>query len=259
MTIMQLTLNLKQKLEQTANEYFEKAKKSRKKAEAARGIVLKFKKQLEDLEKKQLVAEKKAEAKQKRAMEWYEKFRWFISSEGFLCVGGRDATSNEVVIKKHTDAKDIVFHTEAPGSPFFVIKTEGKKPTEVTLQEVADATASFSKAWKIGVSMTEAYSVTPEQVSKQAPSGEYMPKGGFMISGKRTHYQGKIALAVGKLTDGKVMSGPETAVKTHCKEYSILLQGKDKPSDCAKKISKKIGADIDEVLRALPGGTCQIK
>jgi len=256
---MQLTLNLKQKLEQAANEYFEKAKKARRKAEAARGIVLKFKKQLEDLDRKQLIEEKKAEVKQKRPQEWYEKFRWFISSEGFLCVGGRDATSNEVVIKKHTDKQDVVFHTEAPGSPFFVIKTEGKKPTDITLQEVADATASFSKAWKLGVSTTEAYSVTPQQVSKQAPSGEYMPKGGFMISGKRTYYQGTVKIAVGKLTDGKVMSGPETAVKTHCKEYSILMQGRDKPSDCAKKISKKIGADIDEVLRSLPGGTCQVK
>ncbi|VVB80814.1 Uncharacterised protein [uncultured archaeon] len=255
---MQLTLNLKQKLEQTANEYFEKAKKARKKAEAARGIVLKFKKQVDELERKQLAEEKK-EIKQKRPQEWYEKFRWFISSEGFLCVGGRDATSNEVVIKKHTDRQDIVFHTEAPGSPFFVIKTEGKKPTNVTLQEVADATASFSKAWKIGVSTTEAYSIMPEQVSKQAPSGEYMPKGGFMISGKRTHYQGTVKIAVGKLADGKVMSGPESAVKTHCKDYSILLQGRDKPSDCAKKIARKIGADIDEVLRSLPGGTCQVK
>ena len=30
----------------------------------------------------------------------YMKFRWFISSDGFLCLGGRDATSNEIIIKK---------------------------------------------------------------------------------------------------------------------------------------------------------------
>ena len=28
--------------------------------------------------------------------EWYEKFRWFYSSEGFLCIGGRDSTTNDI-------------------------------------------------------------------------------------------------------------------------------------------------------------------
>src|SRR5574342_968475 len=252
---MQITLNLKKKLEQSANEYFEKAKKSRKKAEGAHAIVLKFQKKLIELEKKQqAAAQKETEKKQKAPAQWYEKFRWFISSEGFLCIGGKDATSNEVVIKKHTDKDDVVFHTEAPGSPFFVIKTEGQKPSDITKKEVADATASYSKAWKLGVSAAEVFAVSPSQVSKQAESGEYMPKGAFMIRGKRIFYQGKMQVAGGKLEDGRVMSGSESAVKTHCKEYAVILQGRDKPSDCAKKIARKIKADIDEVLRALPAG-----
>ncbi len=256
---MQLTLNLRKKLEQTANEYFEAAKKARRKTEGAKAIVLKFKKQLEELEKKQQIEEQKVEKKEKRPAEWYEKFRWFISSEGFLCIGGRDATSNEIIIKKHTDKNDIVMHTEAPGSPFFVIKCEGKKPSSATIQEAADATASFSRAWKLGLSATEAYSVSPEQINRQAPSGEYLPKGAFMIRGKRTYYQGKIGVAVGKLPDGRIMSGSENAVKANCKEYATVQQGKEKPSDCAKIIAKKLGADIDDVLKVLPAGTCQVK
>jgi hypothetical protein len=127
------------------------------------------------------------------------------------------------------------------------------------MQEVADAVACFSKAWKIGVSVTEIFAVNPDQVSKQAESGEYMSKGAFMIRGKRNFYQGKMVVAVGKLEDGRVMSASESAVKTHCKEYAFVLQGRDKPSDCAKKIARKIKADIDEVLRVLPAGTCQVK
>ncbi len=256
---MQITLNLKKKLEQTANEYFEGAKKARRKSETARGIVARFKKELEALEKKQAVEEKKVEVKRTAPKEWFEKFRWFISSEGFLCIGGRDATSNEVVIKKHTDKADVVMHTEAPASPFFVVKTDGKKPSDVTMQEVADATASFSRAWKLGVSAAEVFAISPEQVSKQAPSGEYMPKGAFMIRGKRTFYQGKLGVAAGKLADGRVMCGSESAIKAHCKEYLLVKQGNDKPSDCAKKIAKKLVVDIDEVLRVLPAGTCQVK
>jgi len=260
---MQIVINLKQKLEKTANEYFQKAKKSRKKADKAREIVLQFKKKLAQLEKKHKVAEEnleKAEEKKRTApVEWYEKFRWFISSEGFLCIGGRDATSNEIVIKKHTDKDDIVFHTEAPGSPFFVIKTEGKKPSDITKQEVADAAVSFSKAWKLGLVAEQAYAVSPDQVSKTAQSGEYMQKGAFMIRGKRIYYQGKVTVAVGKLPDTRVMAGPEQAVKANCKEYMMLIQGRGKPSDAAKKIAKKLNVDIDEALRSLPGGTCQVK
>ncbi|HLF54803.1 MAG TPA: NFACT RNA binding domain-containing protein [Candidatus Nanoarchaeia archaeon] len=255
---MQITLNLRKKLEQTANEYFEKSKKARKKTEGARAIILKFKKELEELERKQAAEEKKVEVKKTVPKEWYEKFRWFISSEGFLCIGGRDATTNEVIIKKHTDKDDIVFHTEAPGSPFFTIKTEGKKPTDITKKEVADATASYSKAWKLGLSAVEVYEIKPEQVSKKAPSGEYMSKGAFMITGKRAYHQGTIKLAVGKLPDERIMGGPETAVKANCKKYAVVTQGKDKPSDCAKKTAKYLEADIDNVLRVLPAGTCKI-
>jgi len=252
---MRIILNIKKSLNETANEYFEKAKKMKRKTENARITIDKFKKQLAELDNKQLLLESKEDAKEEaRALEWYEKFRWFISSEGFLCIGGRDATSNEVVIKKHTDANDIVFHTESPGSPFFVIKTEGKKPSETTIHETAVATASYSKAWKMGVTVTEVFWVTPDQVSKQAPSGEYMPKGAFMVRGKRNFIQATLGLAVGKLKDGKVMAGPEEAVAKHCEIIVKIEIGKDKPSDIAKKIAKKINAHVDEVMRVLPAG-----
>lgn len=257
---MQLILNTKKQLTQTANEYFEKAKKFRRKAEGAREAVEKFKKQLAKLDKEQQIEEEQEEKKAKRApQEWYEKFRWFISSEGFLCIGGRDATTNEIVVKKHTDTNDLVFHTEAPGSPFFVIKTEGKKPGDATLQEAADATASFSKAWKLGVVATEAYAVTPDQLSRTAPSGEYLAKGAFIVRGKRNYRTGTVNLAVGKLEDGRVMCAPPAAVNANCENSVNIQQGTNKPSDCAKKIAKKLDVHVDDVLRVLPAGGCEVK
>lgn len=253
---MQITLNLRKSVQENANEYFEKAKKARRKIEGAQKTIERFQAELGKLTEQAVIA--KTERK-KIPLEWYEKFRWFISSEGFLCIGGRDATSNEVVIKKHTDKNDIVFHTEMPGSPFFVIKTDGKKPGDITLQETADATATFSKAWKMGITYAEVFSVAPSQVSKQALTGEYMAKGAFMVTGKRTLFQGKIGLAVGALENGRVMGGPETAVKTQCKTIFTITQGKEKPTTCAKHIAKKLNADVDSVLRVLPGGTCQLK
>jgi hypothetical protein len=39
----------------------------------------------------------------------------------------------------------------------------------------------------------------------------------------------------------------------------ILVQGKKKKSDIAKKIQKEIGGDLDEIISALPAGEFEIK
>ena len=60
------------------------------------------------------------------------------------------------------------------GSPFFVIKTKGVKVEEATLNETAQATASYSRAWKAGIAAAEVFFVNPEQVSKKAKPGEFI-------------------------------------------------------------------------------------
>jgi len=115
-----LILDIKKSVEQNAAVYFEKAKKSRKKLEGAKKALKKIQNRLELLKEKKdknSLTEKRTE-KTQRKKEWYEKFRWFFSSEGFLCIGGRDATTNDIIIKKHADKNDIVFHTDMAGSPF---------------------------------------------------------------------------------------------------------------------------------------------
>src|SRR3989338_3050496 len=102
-----LTLDLTKGIEENAAVYFEKAKKIKKKiegAEAALNENLKKLRQLEEKRDKFALEQSKKEKLKERKPEWYEKFRWFVSSEGFLVIGGRDATSNEIVIKKHTDS-----------------------------------------------------------------------------------------------------------------------------------------------------------
>jgi predicted ribosome quality control (RQC) complex YloA/Tae2 family protein len=32
---------------------------------------------------------------------WYERFNWFISSENFLVISGRDAQQNELIVKRY--------------------------------------------------------------------------------------------------------------------------------------------------------------
>ena len=264
---MRLTLALNKSVEQNAEECFQKAKKFKKKLEGIKSAVAKFKAELQNLELNKEKFEEEFEAKQieretpKISLEpkkWYHSFRWFISSEGFLCVGGRDAGTNEILIKRYSEKEDFVFHTELPGSPFFLIKTKGEKLgeklTEATLNEVAVATASYSKAWKLGIVVADVYCISQEQVKKEIG----LPKGSFMIIGKRNYFRVALKIAVGVLETQEVMGGPIDAVKTLCNKYFIIEQGKDKPSDAAKKIQKHLGANIDDIIRVIPAGECKV-
>jgi len=253
-------LDLNKNVEENAEVYFNKAKKVKKKLGGAKEALERSLKEYKKLEKlKEKEKEEKEETKVKeRKKEWYEKFHWFISSEGFLVIGGRDATSNEIVIKKYTEKNDLVLHTDMAGSPFFVIKAENKKIGEKTIKEAADATCSYSKAWKLGLTTTSVFYVNPEQVSKKTRAGEYMGKGAFMIYGKTNYIENKINLAVG-IKESRIMGGPLEAVKKNCEKYVEIKQGRKKTSDVAKQIQKKIKGDLDETVRALPAGGCEVK
>ncbi|MBS3097782.1 DUF814 domain-containing protein [Candidatus Woesearchaeota archaeon] len=265
-----VTIDINKSIEENAGLYYENAKKLKKKIQGVEKTIENFKKDLAKVERRKAFEEnptiKKTAATQSKK-EWYEKFRWFISSEGFLVIGGRDATSNEIVIKKHTDKDDLVFHTDMVGSPFFVIKAKVNVPTpppppaaigDVTLREVADATVTFSRAWKLGMQNTATFCCKPEQLTKEAPSGEFVPRGGFITKGKLNYVENKISLAVGNF-NGKIMAGPLNAIKKHCEKYAEIEQGEEKTSKIAKQIQYKIGGELDDIVRALPAGGCEVK
>ncbi|MBI3036085.1 DUF814 domain-containing protein [Candidatus Woesearchaeota archaeon] len=257
-----LVLDLTKSIDENASAYFEKAKKIKKKTEGAEKALNENAKKLRDFEAKRekiVLKEAEQERLKERRHEWYEKFRWFISSEGFLVIGGRDATSNEIVVKKHTEPNDLVFHTDMAGSPFFVVKSEGRPIGEKTKEEAADATCTFSKAWKLGLHTSSVFYVNPEQVSKKTKAGEYMGKGAFMIYGKTNYISNKVNLAVGITKQQQIMSGPLGAVKANCDKFVVLEQGSEKASSVAKYIQHKIGGAIDEIIRALPSGGLKIK
>jgi predicted ribosome quality control (RQC) complex YloA/Tae2 family protein len=256
---MRIKLDVAKSLEQNAEIYFEKAKKAKHKISGTEEAIKKLKEKLEKLKKEEAVEKKKAEQKLERKKEWYEKFHWFFSSEGFLCIGGRDASSNEIVIKKHADKDDFVLHADVAGSPFFVVKSEGKKVGDATFEEAAQAAASYSKAWRAGISTAEVYLIEPEQVSKKTKAGEYMAKGAFMIYGKKLKFfNPDIKLAIG-IKNGQIIGGPVNAVKKNSDKFVIVVQGRGKTAAIAKKIQKKLGGgELDDIIRMLPAGGCEI-
>lgn len=258
---MEIEFNLTKSVDENAGTYFDLAKKAKKKKEGAEEALKESKRKLETLkkqEKKFWEEENKKKARKERKREWYEKFHWFISSEGFLCIGGKDATSNEIVVKKHADKEDLVFHTDMAGSPFFVIKN-GQEAGEETLKETAQAVAVYSRAWKSGFTTADVFFVKPEQVSKEAQSGEYLNKGSFMVRGKTKYLHPKLEYALG-LVDGEIIGGPVEAVKKKTKTFIVVIPGREKKSSLAKKIRSKLkGGDLDDIIKFLPSGGAEIK
>jgi predicted ribosome quality control (RQC) complex YloA/Tae2 family protein len=259
---MQISLNFTKTVQENAAIYFEKAKKAKKKKEGAEKALLISKKNLDDARYKQEQVEvslEKRARKVQRKKEWYEKFRWFYSSEGFLVIGGRDVVTNEIIVKKHMDKDDMVMHTDMQGSPFFIVKAEGKKVGDRTLQEAAAATAMYSRAWKLGFLNVTVRAYKPEQISKTAKHGEYLTRGAFILSGKGLVVEHDMCFAIGFKED-KIIAGPLEAVKEHASKFVEIVQGDEKPSALAKKLKKLFGVgDSDEIIRMLPAGNAKIK
>ncbi|KAG2487711.1 hypothetical protein HYH03_013710 [Edaphochlamys debaryana] len=143
-------------------------------------------------------AEKKAEAalKQVRAQPaalqpvrkpmWFERFAWFVSSENYLVVSGRDAQQNELLVKRYFRKGDIYVHAELHGASSTIIKnpTPDLPVPPLTLQQAGLACVCRSRAWDSKI-VTSAWWVHHHQVSKTAPTGEYLVTGSFMIRGKK--------------------------------------------------------------------------
>jgi len=122
-----------------------------------------------------------------RKVYWFEKFFWFISSENFLVIGGRDAQQNELIVKRYMKSVDVYVHADLHGAASVCIKNPTGNPVPPkTLNEAAQFSVCFSAAWDSKV-ITSAYWVQPDQVSKTAQSGEYLTVGSFMIRGKKNY------------------------------------------------------------------------
>jgi len=211
---------------------------------------------------------------------------WFHSSNGFLIIGGRDATSNEVIFKTHMQSEDLVFHTNIPGSPLVIVKNpDNKEIPELTINEAAIFVGSYSNAWKEDWGYIDVWYVNPNQVSKTPPTGEFLPKGSFMISGKKNVIKNaKTELAIGleleeSKTDTvgderviflKILCGPLSAIKTQVSQIIKIKPSKDGLSKgkLAKEIKSRLinQSDdlfkkwikllkVDEIILSLPSGT----
>jgi predicted ribosome quality control (RQC) complex YloA/Tae2 family protein len=261
------SLNLRRTLFENAAEYYERGKKAKQKSAGALTALEESRRKLAEIEQNIREAEALKTVKPMEVMkelvkrkvkrkEWYQKFRWFRSSDGFLVVAGKDAVSNEVLVKKHTKPDDAVFHADVTGAPFVVVKTEGKAPSEQALREAGEFAAAFSRAWREGAGSADVYWVKPTQLSKSGPSGEYVPHGAFAVSGKRNWLRSvPLELAIGVVGNGKMsfIGGPVEAVKAKTKAYVTIMPGDLAGKDFLKQILQALMVKLPKEQREKAG------
>ncbi len=266
-----IKINTKSPLQSIASVLFNEAKKQSGAISSIQAIREKTEKKLEKFRSKTEVEKDLIVVSEIRKKSWYERYRWFFTSDGFLVIGGRDTASNSAVVRKHLEKNDKIFHGDIFGSPFFILKNADNAPT-VSMNEVAHATVCFSRAWREGMYGVNAYWVHPEQVKKFAPSGEFLPKGSFTIEGPRNFIKAQtLRLAVGIIPqdDNYVLTcGPTEPIKKNSICYAIIEPHGSEMADIAKKIRIEFSKledkitkniSIDDFVRVLPAGKSQIK
>eukprot|EP00536_Pseudo-nitzschia_multiseries_P015154 jgi/Psemu1/217046/e_gw1.831.20.1 len=131
----------------------------------------------------------------KRKPMWFEKFNWFITTDNYLVLGGRDAQQNEQIVKRYLRPGDAYLHADVHGAASCILRAKRQRDPRTgktspiplssqALREAGNFTICRSSAWSSRM-VTSAWWVESHQVSKTAPTGEYLTVGSFMIRGKK--------------------------------------------------------------------------
>ena len=230
-----------------ASLYFDKAKESERKASRTKEI----------LREKPRPRSPKV-VKQKK-LDWFEKYRWFITSEGNIALAGKDAKSNEQVVKKYLKANDRYAHADIHGAPSVVVKSkQGLSPSEISMKEASSFSLAYSKAWGARVASGHSFWVEKESVSKTPNTGEFLAKGAFVIRGKRNwHKNLEIMLAIGFIEyegNEKLMGGPVESFVGKSKRYIVFKPGFIDRKTVSKKLANVFSEDLSSIEKLLPSG-----
>jgi hypothetical protein len=183
---------------------------------------------------------------------WYHRFRWFVTSDGVVVLGGRDASQNEELVKKYMAGGDLFVHADVHGASVVIVKGKTER-----MDEVAQFAASYSGAWRSGHFSADVYAALPNQVSKTPESGEFVSRGSFIVRGERTYYRNvPVGIGIGLVLEPQaaVIGGPPSAIKPRAKIYVELKPGQYEPNDVAKKVLRLMKQGIpDDEEKALKG------
>jgi predicted ribosome quality control (RQC) complex YloA/Tae2 family protein len=239
---------------QKGKEIGEKAKRAEEALDASRAELAKKQKGIDKA--KALAAGKAQPTKQF----WFERYKWFITTQGRLVIAGRDAHTNDNIVKKHLKDGDLYAHADVHGAPSVIVK-DGAKAADEELRQSCQFALVQSKAWIAALSEGSAFWVYPDQVSKTPNPGEFVPRGAFIIRGKRNYeYHLPMELAVGEIYyqgARKVMCGPVECFASSDR-YMVIVPGRGKSGRRSSEMAKRFQVPEEEISRILPPGDVEI-
>ncbi|MCI4330491.1 MAG: NFACT family protein [Thermoplasmata archaeon] len=198
---------------------------------------------------------------------WFQKYRWFLSSEGVLVVGGRDAATNDLLVRRYLRPRDRYIHADIHGAPSVIVKhpqPPAPDATEVSLAEAGQFGVAFSKAWRAGLASASAFWVEADQVSKAAASGEFVARGAWVIHGTK-HVMKDLPTEIGVGTvryEGADLwcAGPPSALRNRGELRVVLVPGEERSrSESEVELSRDLGLSRDRLQSMLPAGGLAIR
>ncbi|MGC2288807.1 MAG: ribosome rescue protein RqcH [Thermoplasmata archaeon] len=202
-----------------------------------------------------------------KKIHWFEKFHWFLTSEGVLVIGGRDAATNDLIVRRYLGVNDLYVHADVHGAASVIVKHPPEDSLEAGPKSLAEAgqwAVSYSKAWRAGHASADAFWVKPDQVSKSPASGEFVARGAWVIHGMKNWLKDcPMELGVGQVDyEGEALwtAAPPEALRVRGRLRLVLSPGEDRErSEREVEIVRELGISRDLLQRLLPAGGLSIR
>jgi predicted ribosome quality control (RQC) complex YloA/Tae2 family protein len=251
-------------IRESAQELYEEAKRVRSKLDGAIGALAETERRLLEVRPAPAAAARTGAeaAPRRRNPHWFERHRWFVSSEGVLVIGGRDAASNDLVVRRYLKEADIYVHADIHGAPSVIVKHPPPgEPSAgaATLRQACQWGVAFSKAWRAGLASASAFWVNADQVSKAGASGEFVPRGAWMIHGTKNILKDlPTELAIGTvLYEGEELwtVAPPDAFVGRGQARFVVTPGEERGrAESEIALSKELGFSRSRLQGMLPAG-----
>jgi predicted ribosome quality control (RQC) complex YloA/Tae2 family protein len=179
---------------------------------------------------------------ERRKTWWFERFHWFISSENYLVLAGRDRIQNDVLVKHYLRRDDVYLHAEIHGAASVVVKNPGGKPVSpITLKQAAEFAVSRSTAWKSN-EPCQCFWVYAWQVRKNVTGQQTAPTGAFYIVGEKN----MMTMTMPQMGIGVLFHVTETHVAAHHDERKIRVDDDESASASLDVVEEPVMPQLTE-------------
>lgn len=129
---------------------------------------------------------------------WFEKYQWFLTSQGHLAVSGHDPQQSEILVKRYLEPLDIFINGDQTGCQPFIVKNTSKGNVALpSVEEAGIMCIARTEAWR--KQPVSAWWCQGSQVSKRGVAGDHLPVGAFAVRGQKNYMaamQLQLAVAV---------------------------------------------------------------